>query len=321
MKYFFCLISLTVFLSCASSSPKEKIDYRNEMRDFVIEISEFAKSQDPDFIIIPQNGHELIFKSTGEQADEYLSAIDGVGQESLIFGYYGDNTLTPQDSREYLLEILRTAKREGKTVLVTDYTDEDQKIKRSYERNSLNGFISFSAPERELTYIPEPSEFVKNQNSRDITSLSNARNFLYLLNYENYDSKEGLLQALENTNFDVFIMDAFFHNKIFTKDDLKRIRTKKDGGKRLLISYMSIGEAEDYRFYWKSDWNKKELSWIDSENPNWPGNFKVRYWNKDWKKIIYGNKSSYTQKIIDSGFDGVYLDIIDGFWYFENKNN
>jgi len=321
MKYFFCLISLTVFLSCASSSPNEKIDYRNEMRDFVIEISEFSKSQNPDFIIIPQNGHELLFKNTGEQEDKYLSAIDGVGQESLVFGYYGDNTITPQDSREYLLELLKTAKREGKTVLVTDYTDEDQKVKRSYERNALNGFISFSAPERELTYIPKSSELIKNPNSLDINSLSDARNFLYLLNYENYDSKEGLLTALSGTNFDVFIMDAFFWGKIFTSEDLDRIRTKSDGGKRLLISYMSIGEAEDYRFYWKSDWDKEELRWIDSENPNWPGNFKVRYWNKDWKKIIYGNKNSYTQKIIDSGFDGVYLDIIDGFWYFETKNN
>ncbi|MEP1304495.1 MAG: endo alpha-1,4 polygalactosaminidase [Balneola sp.] len=321
MKYFFYLFFLSVFLSCASSSPKEKIDYRAEMRSFVIEIAEFARKQDPDFIVIPQNGHDLLVKRTGEQADDYLSAIDGVGQESLIFGYDGDNTLTPQDSREYLLEFLRTAKRDGKTVLVTDYTDEDQKIKRSYERNSLNGFISFSAPERELTYIPDSNEFVKNENNRNINSLSDAKNFLYLLNYENYDSKDELLSALSSTNFDVFIMDAFFHSSILTKEDLDKIRIKAYGGKRLLISYMSIGEAEDYRFYWKSDWNKKELSWIDSENPNWPGNFKVKYWNKDWKKIIYGNDNSYTQRILDTGFDGVYLDIIDGFWYFENKSD
>jgi cysteinyl-tRNA synthetase len=289
------------------------------MRNFVIEIAEFSRKQDPNFIIIPQNGHDLLIKSDGEIAEEYLSAVDGLGQESLIFGYYGDNTITPQDSKEYLLQFLRTAKREGKPVLVTDYTDEDQKIKRSYERNSLNGFISFPAPERELTIVPESSDFIRNKNTNDINTLSDAKNFLYLLNYENYDSKEELLSALSNTNFDVFIMDAFFWGKVFTKDDLNRIRTKEDGGKRLLISYMSIGEAEDYRFYWQEEWDRTELSWIDSENPNWPGNFKVKYWNPDWKKIIYGENDSYTQLIIDAGFDGVYLDIIDGFWYFENK--
>lgn len=319
MKYFFSLFLISLFINCASSSTIENIDYREEMRNFVIEIAEFARNQDPNFIVIPQNGHDLLIEEDGEVADEYLATVDGLGQESLIFGYTGDNTVTPQESREYLLQFLRTGKREGKTVLVTDYTDEDQKIKRSYERNSLNGFISFSAPERELTYIPDSTDFVKNENKRNINTLSDAKNFLYLLNYENYDSKEELLSALSQTNFDVFIMDAFFWGKIFTQEDLNQIRTKNDGGKRLLISYMSIGEAEDYRFYWKEEWDKKELKWIDSENPNWPGNFKVKYWNKDWKKIIYGYEESYTQLILNAGFDGVYLDIIDGFWYFEEK--
>jgi len=114
-------------------------------------------------------------------------------------------------------------------------------------------------------------------------------------------------------------MDAFFDVDTFSKDDLDLIRTKADGGQRLLISYMSIGEAEDYRFYWEENWDIDELSWIEEANPDWPGNFKVKYWDKDWQKIIYGNDHSYTQKVIDAGFDGVYLDIIDGFWYFEQK--
>ena len=36
-------------------------------------------------------------------------------------------------------------------------------------------------------------------------------------------------------------------------------------------------------------------------------------------KIIFGNDESYLHKIIDSGFDGVYLDIIDAFEFFEVK--
>lgn len=318
MKYFLYLIPISFLLSCASSPPKE-INYREEMRDFVIEIAEFARVQDPDFIVIPQNGHDLLLKEEEEIASEYLSVIDGLGQESLIFGYYGDNTNTPFDSREYLLQFLETAKRDGKTILVTDYTDEDQKSKRSYEINAINGFLSFSAPIRELTFIPDSSEFIKNENGKDIHTLSDAQNFLYILNYENYETKQELLSALSKTNYDIFIMDAFFDENTFTKKDIEQIRIKADGGRRLLISYMSIGEAEEYRYYWDNDWDIEELTWIEEENPDWPGNYKVRYWNKDWQKLIYGTKNSYTQKIIDAGFDGVYLDIIDGFWYFENR--
>ena len=55
------------------------------------------------------------------------------------------------------------------------------------------------------------------------------------------------------------------------------------------------------------------------ENPEWSGNYKVRYWYKEWQNIIYGNDSSYTKRILDSEFDGVYLDIIDAFEYFESQ--
>ena len=80
---------------------------------------------------------------------------------------------------------------------------------------------------------------------------------------------------------------------------------------------MSIGEVEDYRYYWQADWNTTNPSWMDAENPDWPGNFKVKYWDSEWQSIIYGNDQSYLKKILNTGFDGVYLDIIDAFEYYE----
>ncbi len=82
---------------------------------------------------------------------------------------------------------------------------------------------------------------------------------------------------------------------------------------------MSIGEAEDYRYYWQDSWINNPPNWLEDENPDWEGNYKVRYWDKDWQSIIYGNDNSYLKKIINAGFDGVYLDIIDAFEYFENQ--
>ena len=40
----------------------------------------------------------------------------------------------------------------------------------------------------------------------------------------------------------------------------------------------------------------------------------------DWQKIITENDESYQKKILDAGFDGVYLDIIDAFKYFEKES-
>jgi len=80
-----------------------------------------------------------------------------------------------------------------------------------------------------------------------------------------------------------------------------------------------LGEAEDYRYYWKDEWKNNPPKWLEDENPDWEGNYKVKYWMKDWQNIIYGNSDSYLDKILSVGFDGVYLDIIDAFEYFENK--
>ena len=54
-------------------------------------------------------------------------------------------------------------------------------------------------------------------------------------------------------------------------------------------------------------------TWLDKENPEWRGNYLVRYWEPEWQSIIFGTPNSLLDKIIDAGFDGVYLDKIDSF--------
>ena len=60
-KIFFILITL-IFCSCnlLTTQSEADIDYKQEMRDFVIEISNYSKSIKSDFIIILQNGVELL---------------------------------------------------------------------------------------------------------------------------------------------------------------------------------------------------------------------------------------------------------------------
>lgn len=60
------------------------------MRNLVIHLSEYAKSSHSGFLIIPQNGIELITgngEENGVLQTSYLNAIDGNGQEDLFYGY------------------------------------------------------------------------------------------------------------------------------------------------------------------------------------------------------------------------------------------
>lgn len=97
----------------------------------------------------------------------------------------------------------------------------------------------------------------------------------------------------------------------FSKWDINRLKSKNI----IPLAYLSIGEAENYRFYWEEEWKQNPPDWLDGENPNWPGNYKVKYWYKEWKKIIF----LYLDKIIDQGFSGVYLDLVDSYLFWADK--
>ncbi len=321
-RYFIPIILLGLF-SCKKTEREysyDNIDFKNEMRKFVIHIGEYARSINPDFIVIPQNGVELLTEngeSNGSPYQNYISAINGQSQEDLFFGYDADDMPTPAPVTQYLKQFLNKVKILGKTVLVTDYCSSQSHITASRDSIATNGYIGFTATHRELDIIPQLP--VPDENNLDIDHLNLAKNYLYLLNFQNFTNKQNLLQSIGNTNYDVIIMDLFFQNQAFTPQDLAQIRYKSNGGKRLLIAYVSIGEAEDYRYYWQSQWNTDRPIWLDDENPDWPGNYKVRYWEEDWQKIIYGNNNSYIKKVLNAGFDGCFLDVIDAYEFFEAK--
>ncbi|TES92874.1 MAG: hypothetical protein E3J87_03735 [Candidatus Cloacimonadota bacterium] len=325
---FTLILVITAFLivSCPKerddNGPENERDYRQDMRDFVQGISEYAKVINPTFIIIPQNGQELLTdngEESGNPVVAYINAIDGVGREDLFYGYESDDVPTPVAERSYMVAFLDIAENNDVEVLVTDYCSTQVYVDSSYEQNTLKGYISFAADHRNLDNIPTYPANPYNLNTSNITSLTEAKNFLYLLDPSSFADKDSFLNAIKGTDYDIFIIDLFFGDLSLTSGEVFSLRLKSNGGSRQVIAYMSIGEAEDYRYYWQTEWETNPPSWLAEENPNWQGNYKVRYWKNDWQDIIFGNDDSYLKKILDAGFDGVYLDIIDAFEYFESQ--
>jgi len=317
------LLYAAIILVVTSCSKDDEIDpvYRQRMREFVTAISQYARSYQSGFIVIPQNGIEIITddgESDGPLNSAYMNAINGHGQEDLFYGYNNDNEPTPAADANYLQSFLDASKAAGKIILVTDYCSDRDLMENSYATNDAKGYISFAADHRELDNIPSYPSQPFNSNSGNVITLAQVENFLYLINPVNYATKEEFINAVVQTNYDLLIMDLFFdENTWFNPSEINQIKSKANGGKRLVVCYMSIGEAEDYRYYWQSSWEESKPGWLDRENPDWEGNYKVRYWEKEWKDIIIGNDGSYTKKILDAGFDGVYLDIIEAYEYYE----
>lgn len=292
------------------------LDFRQEMRDFVQDISAYSKNLKSNFLIIPQNGQEILTVNSepnGAVASFYVNAIDAVGREDLFFGYTSDDVATPSTDRDFLISICDVARNNGKVVLTTDYCSTPSKIDDSYAQNKNKGYVSFAADHRELDNIPTYPSTIYNENGSDVVLLGDVKNFLYLINPSSYSTKQAFLDDVKSTNYDLVLIDLFYNDEPLSAADIGSLKTKQNGGDRLVICYMSIGEAENYRYYWNG-LNKKLLY---KENPSWPGNFSVKYWESQWKEVIYGNDQSYVKRILNAGFDGVYLDIIEAYEYFE----
>ena len=83
---------------------------------------------------------------------------------------------------------------------------------------------------------------------------------------------------------------------VFTPAELETMKRKPDGGRRIVLSYLSIGEAEKYRYYWKWYWGWFfgwfAPSWRDRQNTEWRGNYAVRYWEPGWQEIIVSGETA-----------------------------
>lgn len=137
-----------------------------------------------------------------------------------------------------------------------------------------------------------------------------------------YQLQDLSLPALARSKFDLAVIDYSRDGtdaQRLTRAQVRSLQQSRGGPKRIL-AYLSIGEAEDYRWYWKPAWDADRdgmpdasaPAWLGRQNPDWPGNYKVRYWDPQWQAVIL----HYVDKIIQAGFDGVYLDVVDAYEYW-----
>ena len=155
--------------------------------------------------------------------------------------------------------------------------------------------------------------------------------------YQLQGSKGHKLDAdlLAKATHDLLVIDSSRDGtdaKRFTADEIDLMQDGP-GGESVVASYVSIGEASDFRDYWDEDWTstgsaKGKLTseapdWLGPLNPDWPESRKVRYWESDWQNLVFNDEGTgMIDAIVDAGFDAAYLDIVDAyyFWGAEVKN-
>ena len=130
------------------------------------------------------------------------------------------------------------------------------------------------------------------------------------------------IDELDATLYDMLVVEPGHNFKTDVYDTnylVSSLKQKPNGDERLLLAYIDIGQAEDYRTYWLSTWEAPTETSIGSPNflltfdpDGWSGNYPVAYWNLEWQNIWLGT-NGIIEKLAQFGFDGVYLDWVEGY--------
>ncbi|MDQ7779823.1 MAG: glycosyl hydrolase, partial [Planctomycetota bacterium] len=86
-----------------------------------------------------------------------------------------------------------------------------------------------------------------------------------------YQLQRADLDAIGRTKFDLVVVDYSrdgSEGARFSKKEIAALKTSP-GGNKLVLAYMSIGEAEDYRWYWREEWDADRDGKPDEKAPAW----------------------------------------------------
>jgi len=86
------------------------------------------------------------------------------------------------------------------------------------------------------------------------------------------------------------------------------------GGKTIVVAYVSLGEAEEYRSYWPQIAQKE---WVVGANENWGRSHFVDVRSAEWRSLVL---ETVVPGVIAKGFRGIMMDTLDTADFLESKD-
>src|SRR5262249_55398988 len=122
--------------------------------------------------------------------------------------------------------------------------------------------------------------------------------------------------VLKQLSCDVLVIDPDEARTSYPTQTLPQLRFDSKGSRRNVFAYLSVGEAEAHRAYWDHHWLSTPPAWIVAPDPDWPGNFRVRFWHRDWQAIVQRRLDA----ILKAGFEGSFFDNVDSYQELTSEN-
>ncbi|MEQ9448201.1 MAG: alpha-1,4-polygalactosaminidase, partial [Rhodospirillaceae bacterium] len=270
--------------------PLEQIpNYREYVREIVEELSDYARSRDPNFLVITRPGFDLLTWSqrefdlaevkrypdvyvspaaiipVGMPMRRYIQAIDGL----VLDGQFCEPLRVPQAE-------LRRMMTTGLRFLSVEHCRDAATASAGLRAAINTGVVAHIDLARADDFDAIPTVRPVPENAGNVEALSAARNTLFSTGSRTFGSKREWLGALQSTNYDVLVVDAFYNgNEALTRDQVHQLKFKQMGARRLVLARMNIGYADDRRYYWQREWQIGAPTWIHAFSVEQPGTYVV----------------------------------------------
>lgn len=319
--------------------PRSIINYRDKLRENVITLSNYGKSKHPGFQIMVHEGQDLLTRSLWEyHLDGYLKARNsGQNVEDPAFLNHLKQTspeyepLVGGRSAEYLKSIDAIAVNNhycGQTsinpvisqnnlkLVSVDFCSNGKIYDKSIADSVKDKALLYAFWHKDKAFKKIAAQPIINENAENIFDLQSAKNISFLLNDELYADKNDFIEAVRASNYDIVVIEPYFHAlHPFTPDEVNAMQYKKNGTRRQLLARFSISEAKDTDYYWKNSWKIGSPAWLARASFVEPRGVITRYWNDTWKNYM----SRYFQGVVNSGYDGAFLTGLENHRYFEQQ--
>lgn len=314
-------------------APRHIVNYRDKMRENVIMLSNYAKAQQQDFLIIPHASDELLEKEIWEydlsgynrarkikrnawdptflmkkeefvpeqpsqtNAGQYVKAIDGIVYNNYFCGNEKVNKIS------------------GLPAFSIDRCRSEKDLDEAIQQSVGSSIPMYAFTNDANAFKNARRQMIINENAKNIYKLQNAQNILFLTDNSAYKDKFSFVEELRNTNFDIIVVPAFVNGEALTKDDVRDLKFKKNGTLRKVLAVINISEAGPQDYYWQRSWKTGSPDWLTRASFVNRDNIITRYWQPEWKKII----SDYFKGIVSLEFDGAFLTGLENYHYFEQQ--
>ncbi|MCF8479081.1 MAG: alpha-1,4-polygalactosaminidase [Rhodospirillum sp.] len=300
--------------------PEDIPNHRAIMRDIIAKMSDFARQKNPAFRVIVRGGAFLATQGQRERDIALLKIPPGepLSQEVLLplgslhrrfakavdgfaMDQYFCEPRTSKETKDGIAALIQ----DGFHFLSLERCAKPEDARKVVVEGRAQSILVATATEGDMAFDRIPKGLPSGENSNNIKELGDSQNVLALLDTRDFQSPGEMIAALRQTNHDMLIVDPLFNgNQPLTKQQIHSLKFKALGATRLVLARLTIGLADDTRFYWKPEWTVGNPPWIVGFVPGVSGLYWVDYTHPQWLDIVGKTFAA----IVEQGYDGVLLD-------------